>query len=184
MAPKARRERISRNRLPDISQYLDLPLKNWKARSCGIAALATVIGFWNGGTPDLKKLRQEAVAGHAYQKGVGWRHKELASLALRYGLKGKNFDWAPEPEKIAWKKFRQALKKGPVIASIHKDFKPRNGGHLIVANRIRAGKIFYHEPASRTRKGIIRSVSVNKFKTGWKKRIIAVNPETRHKKIR
>ena len=172
-------KRSSRKILPRISQFLDLTEKSWKARSCGIAALATVIGFWNGKTPKLKMLQREAVVRGAYRKGIGWRHKELAGLASQYRLDGRNFDWAPMSNRIAWKKFQQALKRGPIIASIHKDFDPDRPGHLIVASRIASGKVYYHEPASKTRKGIPRSVSIGKFKTGWKKRIIEIRPQKR-----
>jgi hypothetical protein len=163
-------------KLPPVSQFLDMPLASWQTRSCGIAALATLVGFHTGEVPGLNELRRKAVANNAYQNGIGWRHKNLAELASAHNLSGKNFDWASETDLAAWKKFQQALTGGPVIVSIYKDFKPSNGGHLIVASRITNDKVFYNEPASKTRKDIARSVSIKKFRAGWKKRIISIGP--------
>jgi len=168
--------RAAKRKIPSLSQFLDVPLARWKDRSCGTGALATVIGYWNGKVPDLKKLHRQAIAQGAYLKGIGWRHKELAAVAARYGLSGENFDWAPESEMVAWKKFLASLRRGPIIASIWKDFKPGSSGHLIVVSAIKNGHVLYREPASKTRRGIYRQVSVKKFRIGWKKRIIVIHP--------
>lgn len=162
--------------LPLVSQFLDMPLASWKARSCGIAALATVIGFYNGEVPDLKELRKEAMAGGAYKRGVGWRHRELGALAREHGLTGKNFDWAAETDSAVWKKLGSAVSRGPVIASIYKDFKPGRSGHLVVVDSITKNGVHYHEPASKTRKSICRHIPIGRFRAGWKKRVIVVRP--------
>ena len=141
--------------LPLVSQYLDMPLASWKARSCGIAALATVVEFYTGVKISLRSHFKNARAVGAYMLGVGWKHKELAALGAQFGLSGKNFDWANETGARAWKNLKLALKRGPIIASIHKDFMKTNDGHLIVVSAIKNDLVFYNEPASKTRKGIV-----------------------------
>lgn len=169
--------KTARRPLPLISQFLDMPLRSWQARSCGIAALATVIEYYTGIAVPLRAHFKNARAAGAYMLGVGWRHKELAALAKHYNLSGQTFDWAQETDADAWKNFKRSLAHGPVIVSIYKDFKSKNGGHLVVASHIAAGKVFYNEPASKTRRNIRRHVSIKKFRTGWKKRIIIVTPK-------
>ena len=46
----------------------------------------------------------------------------------------------------AFAHLRQVLKNGPCIASIHKGFDTRNGGHLIVATGVGCNTVYYNEP--------------------------------------
>lgn len=169
-------------KVPLYSQFLDVKNKNWKRRTCGGVALKMVLDYWNDlgydvKTPTIQTLIREGVKTRAYIRGIGWQHKGLIRLARRYGFNGKNFDWAKYDPSVAFQKLRRYLKSNPVLASIYKDLRPENSGHLIVLTGLKGSFVYYNDPASRTRKGISKRAGIQKFLKGWKRRIIIVYPE-------
>jgi ABC-type bacteriocin/lantibiotic exporter with double-glycine peptidase domain len=160
--------------VPAVSQFLDVPDKDWRDRSCGIASLASVMGFWNGKVPPLAPLIEEGLSCGAYTEGIGWRHRGIVELAEQRGLQGKNFDWSKEPMASARNKLEKMLSRGPVIASIRNG----NSGHLVVLTGMQGDKIFYNEPAAKKRNAIMQSTDRKSFFGKWKKRAIFVAPPT------
>ncbi len=174
--------------VPSYSQYLDVPLPKWRGKSCGIVALKMVLDYWKGKTitdsPTIKTLIRLGVSKNAYIPGIGWRHSGLAHLARHYHLQAKNYDWASEPKRAALKKLLLVLKKQPIIASIYRNTKTKKGGHLVVLTGIRNsdGKICMIDPAGKTRKKEIRSISLKEFARSWKQRVVIVRPARLPKK--
>jgi ABC-type bacteriocin/lantibiotic exporter with double-glycine peptidase domain len=159
-----------------LSQFLDVKKRGWKNKSCGIVSLAMVLNWW---IPNFNlscdELLDLALKENAYLKGVGWKHKELALLVKKFNLRGKNFDWFYEDNEKAFKKFLNFLKRGPVIVSIYKNFKNSEGGHLIVALKVDKSFVYFLEPKAKKREKIFQKVSIQKFKNGWKRRIIVIS---------
>lgn len=162
--------------VPKYSQFLDVKNKHWRNKSCGIVALKSVLEYWKGGSIDVNALMRRGVKHGAYLRGVGWKHAGLVLLAKQCGFRAKNFDWAKFPDRKAWKELEAKLGRGPVIASIYKNLKPKTSGHLVVITGIDRRFVHYNDPDSKTRKGIKRRASKNVFLRGWKKRIIVVLP--------
>ena len=168
--------------VPSYSQYLDVPQPKWRGRSCGVVALKMVLDYWRKKTvedsPTITTLIRLGTSGNAYIKGVGWKHLGLVKMARRYRFRSKNYDWANEHHAVASKKLLLILRKQPIIASIYRNTKTKKGGHLVVLTGIREsdGKICMIDPAEKTRKREIRSVSLNAFTRSWKQRVIIVSP--------
>lgn len=168
--------------LPRYSQFLDVRSARWKPRACGIVALKTVLDYWRGGDlktkPTISNLINSGLSSNSYVQGIGWKHKGIVSIASQYGMKGKNYDWFKRTPEKAFEMLSHFLQKGPVLASIHKDFRSTNGGHLIVLLGINGSRIFYNEPAAKTRGEIAGAVGKKTFLRGWKRRIIVIKPKT------
>ena len=180
MASKARRiiPSVFHGGVPLYSQFLDVPSRPWKRRACGAVALRSMLMYWNISI-SASQLIREGQHLNAFVPGIGWTHKGLAQLAKRHGLYGKNFDWAKKTPNDAFHSLMTHLRKYPVIASIHHDFKTKNTGHLIVLTGYNTSTIFYNEPASKTRKNITQHISLSRFLYGWKRRIIVVKQNKR-----
>jgi len=163
--------------VPLYSQYLDVKDGSWRNRACGIIALKTAAEYWSPKGIAADKLIEAGLEINAYLPEIGWRHKPLAKLADKaYSLKGKNFDLANLPSAAAWRRLNYYLNQQPVIASVYKNFKPGQSGHLIVLTKSDGNKVYYHEPMSRQRKKICRQTPLGKFLVGWKKRFIVIRP--------
>lgn len=163
------------HRIPRYSQHLDIREPEWQPKSCGVVAVGMVLAYWGNRSKPQRLLREALFLG-AYVPGIGWAHRGLAELAEQQGFYGKNFDWFSEPPVRAFEKLIRHVNRYPVIASIHKQFKVENGGHLIVVTGIHDGFVFYHEPDSTGREEIERSTPIETFIYGWKRRIIVVKP--------
>jgi hypothetical protein len=156
------------------SQFLDVQSPEWRDRACGIVALGSMMAHWDvADAPSLDDLITIGVQNGAYLPGVGWKHQGIVELATRYGLAGKCFDWFAEDPWVAFLKFIELLGDGPVIASIHRDFDVKNGGHLVIVEDAN-GVVRYHDSAARERTDIERTASVGTFLVGWKRRAIAI----------
>jgi len=161
-----------------LSQFLDVKNKKWQNKSCGIISLKIVLSYWLGEkfNTSIEKLIKLGLKENAYLENIGWKHKGLAKIAEKFGLKAKNFDWFKENNSKAFKKFLKFLKKGPVIVSIYKNFKVGESSHLIVAFKNDRKYIYILEPAAKKRNDIFQKINLKKFKAGWKKRIIFIFP--------
>jgi|SRR3989344_2586955 len=157
------------------SQFLDVEDKKWKSRSCGIVSLKSVLEYW-GIKESTKYLIELGLKKDAYISGVGWKHGGLVSIAKEFGLFGENYDWFLEEPHEAFLKLISYLKKYPVLASVYKNFKLGGSGHLIILTGYENDQIFFNDPDSKTKKGISKKISFEKFLNGWKRRIIVIRP--------
>lgn len=161
--------------VPAYSQFLDVKDNKWKDASCGIVSLKMVLDFWGKNkNSEIGKLIKLGLNNKAFIPDVGWKHKELALLVRKFGLRGRNYDWFRDNPKIAFKKLLPKLKKYPVIVSIHRNLELGKSGHLVVLTGAGNKQVFYNDPDSKTRKGIKKESSLNKFLKGWKRRIIVI----------
>lgn len=160
--------------VPKYSQRLDVFSKDWRDRACGIVAVKTAMDFYGIKTPSVDELIKEGLEIDAYIHGVGWKHQGLLDLAVRYGCEGERFDWKERTPTDALKNLKKLLAIGPVICSIHKDFDPANGGHLIVVTGMEDRAVSYAEPDSATRDDVHRVIPVQMLFDGWKQRGIMI----------
>jgi len=172
--PTTNKKRLSLD-LGLYSQYLDVRDLKWKWRACGIIALRTILALY-GVDDDIPAsidewMKFDLVNG-AYKEGDGWLHQGLANIASRHNLDAEVCDWSRLHNKAALGDFLRVLSMGPCIVSIHRDFNPNNGGHLIVATHADHRSIHYRDPAARTRHDIIRRITFEEFIHGWTRRII------------
>jgi len=162
-------------KIPDVpfySQFHDINDAEWQKLGCGIASLAMLIEFYRPGTVDVNALLKEGVAAGAYLDNAGWRHKGLALLAGTYGLKGANFDLSDLDMDLAFIQIKEALNKGPVIASVHYKFDLESSiPHLAVISGIDGDTVYYNDPAGMAAG---EKISVQDFIKVWKKRYISV----------
>ncbi len=164
--------------IPRYSQFLDVPLKRWQPKACGVVAVAMAVEAQTEASVSIVEMLRTGIQKGFFINHVGWTHAGLAALAAEYGAHARAYDWAKHSPVVAWKYLQQKTVKGLALASIHKDFLPGNSGHLVLITGIGKTKIYYHDPISRRRKDIARSVSIKKFLAGWKRRIILVqNPK-------
>ena len=165
--------------VPAYSQFLDLEDEEWKDRSCVIVSLKMLLDYWNNDSEvtseDLENLITEALASDAYIPGIGWKHKELVDVAKAHKMDGENLDWTSEHPDIAFNKMLPYLEKHPVIASVFKDLKAGESGHLVVVTGYEDGNIYYNDADSKDREGIKRSVPLKEFLDGWTRRIVVIH---------
>lgn len=158
--------------VPLYSQISDISSVEWKQKGCGVADLAMLIEFYKPKTTTVQKVLENALASGAYQKNVGWKHEGLADLATDYDLSGRTYDFSKSDKNIAFDQFKNIIKEGPAIASIHRGFDPKSSfGHLIVVTGFDDNLVYYNDPGKRDG---IRNVSITNFINGWKKRLIVV----------
>ncbi len=160
--------------IPLYSQFLDVSLKDWRDRSCGIVALKMLMEFLGAETPNADTLIKEGIEAGAYIPNVGWKHQGLVDLAVQHGLRGERFDWSGRTPGEALRNLKKLLASGPVLCSIHRDFDPERGGHLIVVTGMENRSVSYADPAAERRDEISASVPVQMFMDGWKCRGIVI----------
>ena len=160
--------------VPFYSQFKDIQSAKWQKLGCGITSLAMLIEFYNPGIVSIDALLKEGLAAGAFINGAGWKHRDLALLAQKYGLQGSSYDLSRLGANAAFAKFEEFLKEGPVIASVHYKFDPKNPiPHLVVINDIKNGMIYYNDPAG-TLPG--QAISAQEFTKAWKKKLIVIRP--------
>lgn len=162
--------------VPFFSQFSDISETNWKKKGCGIVSLTMLINYYKPGEVSVDELLDEGIRSGAYIKNAGWSHKGLALLANDHSLSGKNYDLSTSNMNTAFSELEKSLKKGPVIASVHYSFDPKNPiPHLVVINGIKGNILYYNDPTETSGGGII---SAEAFKLSWKKRYIEVREKT------
>lgn len=160
--------------VPFYSQFEDITAPEWKKVACGVVSLAMVIDYYNPEAISVNTLLKQGIALGAYLSDAGWTYKGLISLAKKYGLEGSSYDLAALSAKAALAQFRDVLKDGPVIASIHYKFEPSNPiPHLVVINGIENDVVHYNDPAAKMGE---KTISVADFQKAWKKRFIVIRP--------
>ncbi|HEY4478009.1 MAG TPA: C39 family peptidase [Candidatus Paceibacterota bacterium] len=158
--------------VPLFSQISDISSASWKQKGCGVADVAMIVEFYKPNTTSVQKVLEEGLKAGAYVKNVGWSHKGLASLAVKHGLVGKTVDLSSLKNTVALSEFKNIVTEGPVIASIHRGFNPKSPyGHLVVITGFDDKLVYYNDPGKRDG---IRTVSIEDFMKGWKKRLIVI----------
>ncbi len=168
---------FSSGAIPDVpfySQFRDIASPRWQKVGCGITSLAMVIDFYKPDAVSVDALLRRGIAAGAYDEDGGWISQGLIRLSQAYGLHGTYDDLTKLDAASAFDAFKNILKDGPVILSVHYQFNPKSMiPHLIVINGIAGDTVYYNDPAS---KAAGEEISVADFLKGWKKKIIVVRP--------
>lgn len=160
--------------VPFYSQFKDIHAAEWQKLGCGIASLAMLIDFYQPKTVSVDNLLKQGISAGAFINGAGWSHKGLVLLAGKYSLEGETYDLSRSNAKTAFAQLEEILKEGPVIASIHYKFDPKNPiPHLVVINGVSNDLIYYNDPASASGG---KNISVQSFIEAWKQRFIVIRP--------
>ena len=160
--------------VPFYSQFNDITSIEWKKVGCGIASLAMIIDYYKSSPPSVDKLLDEGIRADAYLNDAGWTYAGLIGVSKKYGFTGQSHDLASLAMDNAFNSLEKALMDGPVMVSVHYKFEPTNPiPHLVIANSVHDGMIYYNDPAEET--GNL-SMPVSKFKKAWKKRYIEIRP--------
>lgn len=170
---------ISRNKVhkvPFYSQFTDITPANWRKVGCGIASTAMLIDYYSDETVSVDELLQRGIAAGAFLSDAGWTHQGLINLTKKFGLNGESRSLASLSMTDAFNKLEEVVSEGPVMVSVHYTFEPTNPiPHLVVVSGVSNGKVFYNDPAEPSGEG---SLSIEKFKSAWKKRYISIRPNT------
>ncbi len=158
--------------VPFYSQFSDISSAKWQKVGCGIASLAMLIDFYQPGVVTVDALLKQGIAAGAFNDISGWSHQGLVNLAQKYDMKGTTYDLSGSSAAAAFSQFQKAVNAGPVIASVHYKFDPKNPiPHLVVISGISDGMVYYNDPAAKSGG---KNISVQDFMRAWKKRFIAV----------
>ena len=161
--------------VPFYSQFNDISSLEWKKIGCGIASLGMIVEYYNHNNISIDKLLNEGIESGAYLKGAGWIHNGLIKLSNNYGLAGKTVDLSSKENETAFSEFKEILKEGPIIVSVHYTFDPQNPiPHLVVINKIDGDIVYYNDPAE-TSGG--KTISSEKLLNSWKQRFIVIRPK-------
>jgi ABC-type bacteriocin/lantibiotic exporter with double-glycine peptidase domain len=167
--------------VPFYSQFKDISSPKWQKVGCGIASLAMVVNYYRTDDVAVDTLLSQALASGAYISNAGWSHQGLVSVSKKYGFSGSTYDLSRLSSKAALEKFTTSLKSGPVIASVHYKFDPKNPiPHLVVIDAIRGDVVYYNDPAAT---GGQKQISVAKFLAAWKQRYIVIRPASVSAKV-
>ncbi len=162
--------------VPFFSQFKDITSPKWQKVGCGVASLAMIINFYKNDTVSVDTLLEQGISSGAYLEKAGWTHAGLISLSKKYGLSGESYDFAKLSKTEALKKLQQDLIDGPVMASVHYKFDPKNPiPHLVVIDGIDGDTVYYNDPASTVGQ---KTIPVSKFLASWKNRYIVIRPNT------
>ncbi len=160
--------------VPFYSQFDDISAASWKKIGCGIASLAMIINFYDPNEVSVDALLTEGIAAGAYIQNAGWSHGGLARLAEQHELSGGTHDLSSATMQNAFERLRESVQEGPVIASVHYTFDPKNPiPHLVVISGITDDTVYFNDPADTSGNG---HISATTFKNSWKKRYISVLP--------
>jgi len=166
--------------LPLYSQFGDITPVKWRKVACGVTSLAMVINYYEPGATSADRLLQQGIDDGAYVSGAGWSHQGLVLLSEKYGFEGKTYDLSGSSNAAAFAKFKEFLKDGPVIVSVHYKMDPKNPiPHLVVLNGIDGDTLYYNDPAAREAG---KEISAGDFQKAWKKRFIVIRPSEKEGK--
>lgn len=164
----------NKSQTPFYSQFDDISNPSWRKVGCGIASLAMIIELYNPGKVSVDDLLAEGIESGAYLNDAGWIHKGLINLAQDYGLNGDTRDLSGFSTDNALEELESTLDEGPVMASVHYTFDPKNPiPHLVVINKIVGDTVYYNDPSEKAGNG---SISTTQFLKAWKKRYIEIRP--------
>ncbi len=160
--------------VPFYSQFQDITPPAWQKVGCGVTSLAMVVDYYAPNTVSVNTLLKQGIAAGAYSANAGWTYKGLIALAKTYGFEGTSYDLGRSDAQAAFAQFKEQLKDGPVIVSVHYKFDPKSTiPHLVVIDGIVNDTVYYNDPAA---KGGEKQISTANFLKGWKKRFIVIRP--------
>jgi ABC-type bacteriocin/lantibiotic exporter with double-glycine peptidase domain len=159
--------------VPHLTQYFDIEDSFWQGRSCGIVSLAMILDYY-GVKYNLEELIKHGVEIDQYDPAIGWKHQTIVDLAEEYGF----FSERVEDEKVENLISVLDLDE-PTIISIHKNWDPKNEGHLVVLNGYLQSEgvldgFYVCDPIGASYKNKNQFIAIDKFLAGWKKRAIYV----------
>lgn len=158
--------------VPYLSQFNDITSPVWQKRGCGIASVAMVIEYYKSRSVSVDTLLNNGIKDDGYIDKVGWKHSTLVKLSKKYNLNGFAYDFSNDSKEKAFSEFKKDLALGPLIASVHYTFDPKNIiPHLVVITDIKNDTLYYNDPALG-----IGHLSKEKFINSWKKRYIKIYP--------
>lgn len=160
--------------VPFYSQFKDISSPGWQKVGCGIASLAMVVDYFATSSVSVNKMLSEGIALGAYSSKNGWTYAGLISLAAKYRMQGESRILYNTSTENALAKLQSDLKSGPVLASVHYKFDPKNPiPHLVVINRIEQDSVYYNDPAAASGN---KKITLAKFLAAWKKRYLVFRP--------
>ena len=161
-------------RVPFFSQFTDITSAKWKKVGCGVTSLAMLVEYYKPGSASVDTLLNQGIKSGAYLEDAGWTYGGLIHIAEKYGLSGTTHDFGDDTMNHALSALQTDLKNGPVMASVHYTFDPRNPiPHLVVINSIEGDTVRYNDPAAKSGG---KSISKTLFMKAWKKRYIEIRP--------
>ncbi len=162
--------------VPFYSQFTDITSAKWKKVGCGVTSLAMLIEFYTPDVVSVDELLGEGITAGAYLNDAGWTYAGLIQISQKYGLDGESHDMGGSSMETAFEAFKKALEEGPVMASVHYTFDPKNPiPHLVIVNGVKDDMLYYNDPSEKSGGG---SISISKFQKSWKKRYIEFYPVT------
>lgn len=162
--------------LPSYSQLLDVTDPAYQRRACGAASLAMMLGGCGlENPPSVDEVLARGIELKAYSEGSGWQHKEMAALARSFGVHAHPEDWSGDPDWAAWEHFEDSVARGPVMASVTKEFSPSQDSHLIVVCAMDAETASIYDPFRESHEGVRYTVPVAFLQQHWTGRILCVH---------
>lgn len=157
--------------VPFFSQFTDISSPKWQKVGCGITSLGMIMEYYKPGTVSVDALLADGIEQGAYSD-AGWTYKGLIDVSRAYGFTGESHDLAGNADAFTY--FKEAVDRGPVIASVYYTFTPGNPiPHLVVITKIEGDTVYYNDPAERSGGG---TISTEAFVKAWKKRYIEIYP--------
>lgn len=158
--------------VPFYSQFTDIASPAWQEVGCGITSLAMVIDFYKPDAVSVNNLLTQGIEAGAYDPSLGWKYGGLIQLSQAYGLSGTYYDLTNLAAGAAFSQFKNLLKGGPVILSVHNRFNPQSTvPHLVVIDGIKNNVVYYNDPAAKMGE---KQIPVADFLKGWKKKVIVL----------
>ena len=130
--------------------------------------------FLGAHTPPIDDLIKIGIGMGAYNPAHGWKNAGLAAVARKYGLRAERYDLSQMDPITALRKLKVIVRSVPCMVSVHKDFDPTNGSHLIVVKRITGSHVSYNDPAATERTNVRRTIKIDPFLEGWRQRGVLV----------
>ena len=160
--------------VPFYSQFRDIISAKWQKIGCGITSLAMIVDYYSSDAISVNTMLSQGISAGAYQQNAGWTYAGLIAVAKKYGLSGNSYDLGKSSTDDAFDQLKDALKDGPLIASVHYKFDPKSSiPHLVVIDGIEGDTLYYNDPAAKSGE---RQISTADFLKAWKKRFIVVRP--------
>ena len=178
--------------VPYISQYSDSIERDWQNRSCGIACVAMLLGYYNLEDIGPMKLINEGVSIGGYCNR-GWFHESLVRLLRNHGVNAyaqefrsvavsseqKTFEVSPLETKMIDEGLAKIIREidvgHPVMVSVEPSFNTNKENHLILIIGYdfsdKKEKFIIHDPDSATEKSAHSEMPVDiaKIRKFWRK---------------
>jgi hypothetical protein len=118
--------------VPYISQYSNSFDEDWKNRSCGIASIAMLLGFYNLDDSSPMNLVHEGIAIGGYCNN-GWFHESLVRILRNHGVNA----YAQEFRSVSVDYEQKTFSKNPfeqkmIDGGLSKIIKEIDGGHPVL----------------------------------------------------